>query len=97
MDDTHSHQPRMLQTASTGNFWAPADSAIAVTHFELVPLAHGLGTCWPGLLTQAATTYAPIAEFLGPGQGQKINGAVMFDYQKYRYKRISMRNRVTVT
>jgi nitroreductase len=83
--------------ASTGNFWAPVDCAIAVTYLELAAQAHGLGTCWSGLLTRAAASYAPIAQFLGLEKDQKINGAVMIGYPKGRYQRIPMRNRAIVT
>ncbi|MBP1726936.1 MAG: nitroreductase [Deltaproteobacteria bacterium] len=81
----------------TENFWGPVDCAIAVTYLELAAQAHGLGTCWSGLLTRAATSYAPIAEFLGLKEDQRINGALMIGYPKYRYRRIPMRNRAMVT
>jgi len=81
----------------TENFWGPVDCAIAVTYLELAAQAHGLGTCWSGLLTRAAASYAPIAEFLGLKEDQRINGALMIGYPKYRYRRIPMRNRAMVT
>jgi nitroreductase len=83
--------------APFGNFWAPVDCAIAVTYLEIAAQAHGLGTCWSSLLARAAASYAPIADFLGLKEDQKINGAVMIGYPKYRYQRIPMRNRAMVT
>ena len=83
--------------ASSGHFWAPVDCAIAVTYLELAAQAHGLGTCWSGLLARAAALFAPIAEFLRLGKDQRINGAVMIGYPKCRYHRIPVRNRAMVT
>jgi nitroreductase/NAD-dependent dihydropyrimidine dehydrogenase PreA subunit len=83
--------------ASSGHSWAPVDCAIALTYLELAAQAHGLGTCWSGLLTRAATSYVPIAEFLGLEKDQRINGAVMLGYPKYRYRRIPLRNRAIIT
>lgn len=66
---------------------SPGDSAIAVTYFELAAHAYGLGTCWAGILTKAAAGYPDLVEALGIPSGNRVYGALMFGYPKYRYPR----------
>jgi nitroreductase/NAD-dependent dihydropyrimidine dehydrogenase PreA subunit len=78
------------------NVWAPVDCAIALTYLELTAQAHGLGTCWSGLLTRASEAIPSIRKFLGLEDDLKINGAVMIGYPKYHYGRVPKRNAAIV-
>jgi nitroreductase len=82
----------ILACGTLENVWAPVDCAIALTYLELTAQAHGLGTCWSGLLTRAAGASPSIREFLGLADDLQINGAVMIGYPKYHYWRIPKRN-----
>jgi nitroreductase len=87
---------RLIAHADKENLWAPVDCAIALTYLELAAKAHGLGSCWAGLLTRAVGLYAPAAEFLNLPDSNKVYGAVMLGYPKYRYQRIPKRNDIKV-
>lgn len=87
----------ILSCASVENFWAPVDCAIALTYLELAAQAHGLGTCWSGLLTRAARDNPGIGEFVGLAEGMNIYGAVMIGYPKFHYRRIPDRNGAMVS
>lgn len=74
-----------------------ADCAIAITYFELAAYAYGLGTCWAGLLTEAADHYPPIIKELKLPEGHRVFGAVMFGYPEHRYQRIPPRKEAKTT
>jgi len=82
--------------ASVDEAWAPVDSVIALTYLELAAQANGLGTTWAGLLTRAAQNSPAIMEFLDLGKDQKLYGAVMVGYPKYKYRRIPGRNEAII-
>ncbi|MHC1725995.1 MAG: nitroreductase family protein [Syntrophobacteraceae bacterium] len=72
--------------------WSSVDCAIAVTYLELAARAGGLGTCWAGFLVDAAAQDGRIKEYLGLPVENRIFGAVMIGYPKFRYHRIPEKN-----
>jgi nitroreductase/NAD-dependent dihydropyrimidine dehydrogenase PreA subunit len=86
----------IIACASSENIWSPVDSAIAITYLELAAQAHGLGTCWSGLLTRASEGNPSIRKFVGLVDNMKICGAVMIGYPKFHYRRIPNRNRAFI-
>lgn len=76
--------------------WPAVDSAIALTYVELAAHAHGVGACWGGYFTYAANTYGPLRELLGLREGERVYGAQMLGYAKYRYRRIPWRKPLDV-
>jgi len=54
-----AHIPVSRVTVPTG----PTDGIIALTHFDIVAPAFGIGTCWAGFLT-AAASWKPLQEVL---------------------------------
>lgn len=82
--------------APTGNAWGAADCAIALTYMELAAAAHGLGACWAGLLTRAASAHARVSEALELPQGRTVHGALMLGWPKYRYSLVPPRNAANV-
>lgn len=87
----------VVASASTGNPWSQCDCSIALTYLELAAQANGLGTCWAGLFVRAAENSASIRESLGVAEGDKVYGAVMLGYPKWRYQRIPNRNKAKIT
>ena len=67
--------------------WGQVDGAIALTYFDLAASAHGLGTCWAGILMRAAKS-PEVAEALVLPADHQLFGALMFGRPALRYQRI---------
>ena len=67
------------------------DCIIALSYLELAAHAHGLGTCWAGMLLTAANNYPPLLEALNLPDGHILTGAMMLGYPKYKYKQLPKR------
>lgn len=76
---------------------APTDGIIALTHFDIAAPAFGVGTCWAGFLTVAASSWKPLQEALALPEGRVISYAMMFGHPKYKAYRLPRRNPVQVT
>ena len=50
---------------------ASVDAIIALTHFDLTAPAFGVGTCWAGFLSMAATVYEPLQKVIALPPGRK--------------------------
>jgi nitroreductase/NAD-dependent dihydropyrimidine dehydrogenase PreA subunit len=72
------------------------DCAIACTFLELAAEARGLGACWAGLFSRAATLHPPLRQALSLPDGMAVRGGLMLGYPKYRYRRIPPRKPLTV-
>jgi len=70
---------------------------IALTYLELAAPSLGLGTCWAGYFTAAATFYPPLQKALALPQGHQTYGAMMIGYSKYTYQRMPPRNKPEIT
>lgn len=73
------------------------DCTIALAYLELAAHSMGLGACWAGFLSAAAQHYPPLTEDLEIPEGHQCYGAMMIGYPKYRFKRIPLRNKPSVT
>jgi nitroreductase/NAD-dependent dihydropyrimidine dehydrogenase PreA subunit len=76
---------------------APVDGIIALTHFDLVSPVYGIGTCWAGFVTMAASAYQPLQKFLGIPEGRIPAYAMMFGYPRFKPSYIPERNPLTVS
>ena len=74
-----------------------SSSFIALTYLELAAPSLGLGTCWAGYFTAAATFYPPLQKALALPQGHQTYGAAMIGYPKYSYHRMPPRNKPEIT
>lgn len=74
--------------ATEANPMAFTDSIIALSWFELVAPAFGLGTCWAGFLKMAASEYRPLIDELGLPEGHVVQYAMMFGYPKFKVRNI---------
>ncbi|MBU1040361.1 MAG: nitroreductase family protein [Proteobacteria bacterium] len=82
--------------ARTTGFDHIVDGAIALTYFELAAHAHGVGTCWAGLLMLAAKDSAELQAALGLPEGHQVLGALMAGYPRHGFKRLPPRKAAKV-
>lgn len=71
--------------------------AIALAYFDIVATTMGLGCCWHGLFTRAATYHPKMIEMINLPEGKQIFGSLLVGYPRYNYKRIPKRNPARVT
>lgn len=75
---------------------ATVDGIIAMTHVDIVAPSFGIGTCWGGFVSIAATCHPPLVELFGLPEGRKLSYAMMFGYPKYRPATIPERKPVSI-
>ncbi len=83
--------------AREDNRLAPSTCTIALTYLELAATGMGLGCCWAGYFTAAATTYPPMKEALSLPEGHQCFGSMMLGYPKFDYHRLPMRKAPSIT
>lgn len=84
--------PHLLLCCAPEDYrWGATDSAIAVTHLDLLAASRGLGTCWAGVFLRAVEGWPPLAEALGLPPGQKAFGGLMLGYPRYDYRLVPPR------
>lgn len=70
---------------------AVEDTTLALSYVELFAPVLGLGATWSGFFYNAYNGYPPLAEAVPVPKGQKVVGAMMIGYPKYKYQRLPMR------
>jgi nitroreductase/NAD-dependent dihydropyrimidine dehydrogenase PreA subunit len=80
-----------------GNPVASIDAIIALTHFDVTAPAYGVGTCWAGFLSMAATAYEPLRKVLALPAGRMYAYALMFGHPQYQTYGIPRRNPLEIT
>lgn len=75
---------------------AQNDCTIALTYLELAAYSLGLGSCWAGYFRAAAAAFPPMIEALGLPEGHQVYGAMMIGYPRYQFKRIPLRNKLSI-
>ena len=92
-DIINRHAPHLVVAHSDDSTAKPVeDAAIALTTFELLANAKGLGTCWAGFFMTAAYDYAPLHAALELPPGHKVRGALMAGYAAVRPQHIPGRD-----
>jgi nitroreductase/ferredoxin len=86
----------VLAHAEAQGFDHTVDGAIALTYFELAAHAHGVGTCWAGLLMLAAKDSPELCAALGIPEDHRVLGALMAGYPKHGFQRLPPRREATV-
>ena len=76
---------------------AQAACTIALTYLELAALSFDLGTCWAGYFNTAASLWPPMQQALGLAEGNINLGAMMVGYPKFKYQRMPLRNKASIT
>lgn len=87
----------VIAYAESQGFNPAADCTIALTYLDIAAHAHGLGTCWAGVLMAAIPSQPGIESFLEIPEGHRIYGAMMLGYPQNEYQRIPVRNPLAVT
>ncbi|MBU1343866.1 MAG: nitroreductase family protein [Proteobacteria bacterium] len=77
-------------------FWGSAEAGIALTYLELYAHAKGLGTCWAGFFTRAATLYQPLIEYLDLPHNHSVCGAIMLGHPVFKLHSIPFRKELDV-
>lgn len=71
--------------------WGTMDATIAMANLELAAKAGGLGTCWGGFSTWAASTNPEIGKSIGLSATDKIFAVIMIGYPKYTFRLVPPR------
>lgn len=91
-DPVNRGAPQVLLVCGPAKYdWGALDGAIAIANFELAAKAAGLGTCWAGFTTRAASLMPLVNEKIGLAADDKVFGAVMLGYPVYNYCRVPPR------
>lgn len=85
-----AYSPKQVPTASI-------DCACALTYLELAAYSMGLGACWAGYFLLVAANYPPMIQALGIPEGHQVYGAMLLGYPRYKYHRIPLRNKPSIT
>lgn len=75
----------------------PTDAIIALTHVDLLAPAFGLGTCWAGFVSAAATLHEPLQKELALPEGRKLAYALLLGRPQFKPRGIPRRNALEVT
>ena len=91
-DPVNRGAPQVLLACAPARYdWGTFDAAIAIANFELAAKAAGIGTCWAGFTTRAASLATKVGDVIDLAADDKIFGAVMLGYPKFGYCRIPPR------
>ena len=83
--------------AEKDNQIAAADCVIALSYFDLVAKAAGLGCYWNGFFYMSAQSFPPMKKAVGLPDGFRPYGALGVGYPKYQYCRIPVRKKSEIT
>ncbi len=76
--------------------WGKQDCSIALTFMELAAEARGVGVCWAGYLTRAASAHASVRQALALPEGFTVCGGLMLGQGKFTYRWIPPRKPLSV-
>lgn len=76
---------------------ARTSCTLALGYLELAAFSLGLGACWAGFFTGAAKRYPPLRQALNLPDGHEVFGAMLLGYPEYRYLRVPLRKKASVT
>lgn len=95
---THTHnQTSNFNSNMTTVQPAATDFTTALTYLELMLPSFGLGSCRARYFDLAVKLWPPLQNTLGFPRSHKSCGALLVGYPKYKYHRVPMRNKPTVT
>ena len=75
----------VLALADADSEWGLTDAGIAISYLELAAAAHGLGTCWGGIVQRALANNPDLAAMAGVPKNKAVRGALMLGVPKFRY------------
>jgi nitroreductase/NAD-dependent dihydropyrimidine dehydrogenase PreA subunit len=86
----------VIASAPGGYDNGTVDLSIALSYFELMATASGLGTCWLGLITRALKFSAPLKEVIGLPESHDHFYAMVLGYPRFKYYRLPERKPATI-
>lgn len=96
-DPIHRGAPQVLVAYAPEKYpWGTMDAAIAIANLELAARSCGLGTCWGGFSTWAASCSNEVAKSIGLNNDQKILGVLMLGYPQIKFRAIPPRKPVSL-
>jgi nitroreductase/NAD-dependent dihydropyrimidine dehydrogenase PreA subunit len=87
----------LVAYAHQKNKWASMDAAIAANTIELAAKASGLGSCWGGFTTFAASQNEKIGKLLEIPEDHCVVAVLMVGKPVYKYNKIPPRNELKLT
>lgn len=77
--------PQLVVAVTPKGPWGAVDAAGALAYVELAACSHGIGACWAGYFTIAAShpLGTPIGEALGLGADEAAQGGQMLGYPRF--------------
>ena len=81
----------VLALADADSDWGLTDAGIAISYLELAAAAHGLGTCWGGIVQRALTKNPELTKLAGVPTNRAVRGALMIGTPKFRYSLVPPR------
>lgn len=72
------------------------DLSIALSYFELMATASGLGTCWLGLITRALKFSEPLKALIGLPENHAHFYTMVLGYPKFKYYRLPERKAANI-
>jgi nitroreductase/ferredoxin-like protein FixX len=93
-----THGAPCLVDASAPGYYdnGMVDLSIALSYFELMAAAGGLGTCWLGLIARALKYSEPLKEAVGLPESHTHFYPMILGYPKFKYHRLPERKPATV-
>jgi nitroreductase len=73
------------------------DGIIALTHFDLLAPAYGIGACWAGFIRFATDSYKPLQDAISLPENKKVAYALFFGYPSILPTAIPRRKLITVS
>lgn len=92
----HGAPHLVVAHAPADDLLAPRDAVIALAHLDLALPVFGLGGCWAGLFTTAASSYPPLAEALHLPHDHRPLGTLLVGYPRYHYASVPPRRQPTM-
>ena len=80
----------IIAHAPADDRFAPSTCTLALSYLDLAATALGLGTCWAGYFT-AAATFPPMKAALDLPAGHQVFGSMMVGYPAFSYQRLPSR------
>ena len=76
--------------------WGVEDGSIALTYAEIMAHGMGIGACWAGYFTAFASDYAPLRQALGLKDDERLAGAQMLGFPRFKAKNLPYRPLSTI-
>lgn len=77
-------------------FYDHTDAIIALTHFDLIAPAYGVGTCWAGFVKMAYSSSQEMQDFIALPKNRDFAYPMLFGYPIFKPVNVPERNPVSI-